>query len=976
MPIDPGTKLGSYEVIEPIGAGGMGEVYRARDDRLRRDVAIKVLPARLAADPEYLARFEREAQAVAQLSHPNILAIHDFGQDGGVTFAVTELLEGETLRSRLDRSNLPWSEAAGLATAIADGLAAAHAKGIVHRDLKPENLFLSSDGRIKILDFGIARWVAPSDQGDETRAATAQATEPGTVLGTVGYMSPEQVRGETVDHRSDVFSLGAILYEMLAGRRPFAGRSHADTASAILNEAPAPLAQDLDVPAGLQGILTRCLKKMPAERYQSARELGLALQSLSDTHRLSLDAGARPTAWRTSRTIAIAVAAAVIVGAFGVWSWQQAHTARQARQELLPEIEELAADIPWSGEGPNAWAAYALASEANRLIPDDPVLQRLWTAISSSVEIRSDPPGARVLAKPYGQPDAAWTSFGLTPLAEPRFPSGFSRIRLELDGYETVDDLFWAFQGAQAYQLQKVGGAPENMVYIEGEEHSLHAVGLDHLPAERLDPFLIDRHEVTNAAYKRFVDGGGYETKTFWTFPFVKDGRELEWADAMTFFKDRTGQAGPSTWEVGDYPDGQDDYPVTGVSWYEAAAFAAFAGKQLPTVYHWDLVANPRASGAIVPLSNYGDGPARVGAHQAISRYGVTDMAGNAREWTLNDSDRAGHRFILGGGWSDEFYSFNDAYTQDAFDRSPINGFRCVQPVGTEMFADAVTRRIDLPFRDYSKETPVSDDAFLLFLRQFEYDKTPLNARIESTDDTASDDWVKETITFDAAYGDERVIAHLYLPKRGEPPYHTVIMFPGDGGFGIRSSARLGPTEYFLKSGRAFLFPVYKSIYERGDNLTSSMPNESNTYREHVVNWSKDIGRSIDYLETRTDIDTGRLAFYGVSWGGRMAPVMLAVEHRFKAAVVAVAGLRHQMAQPEADPFNYLPRVTLPILMLNGRYDFYFPVETSQRPYFEALGTPAADKDWKIYEGSHTVPSTQIAKESLAWLDRYLGPVR
>lgn len=184
------------------------------------------------------------------------------------------------------------------------------------------------------------------------------------------------------------------------------------------------------------------------------------------------------------------------------------------------------------------------------------------------------------------------------------------------------------------------------------------------------------------------------------------------------------------------------------------------------------------------------------------------------------------------------------------------------------------------------------------------------------------------------------------------------------------------PAEHFLKGGRAYLFPVFKSTYERRDELTSSMPNESNTYREHVVYWSKDLRRSIDYLETRPDIDTRRLAFFGVSWGGRMAPVMLALERRFKAAVVMVAGLRHQKTQPEADPFNYLPRVTLPVLMLNGRYDFYFPVETSQRPYFERLGTPPAARSWMVYDGSHSVPATQLAKESLAWLDRYLGPVR
>jgi len=975
MPIEPGTKLGAYEIVEPIGAGGMGEVYRARDARLRRDVAVKVLPEHLAADPEYLARFEREAQAVAQLSHPNILAIHDFGQERGVTYAVTELLEGDTLRSRLERSHLQPDEAVEICTAIADGLTAAHSKGIVHRDLKPENLFLGSDGRVKILDFGIARWAALADGADETRQATATPTQPGTVLGTTGYMSPEQVRAETVDHRSDLFALGAILYEMLTGRRAFTGRSHADTMSAILKEAPEPFSPDLRIPPALERIVTRCLEKTPGARFQSARDLGAALRALSAPRAGAVDATSRPP--RSRAVVLAAFAAVVVVAGVGVWSWQRANDARMARQQLLPEIERLAADIPWTGEGPNSWAAYAIAREADRYIPDDPALQRLWTVISSPVTIESEPAGARVLAKPYGQPDAEWTVFGQTPLDDPRFPAGYSRLRLELDGYDAIQDVFRGRQRSASYRLQPTGTAPSDMVHVDGSEHSLRVVGLDHLPAERVDDFYMDRYEVTNAAYKQFVDGGGYQTEAFWTVPFVRDGRPLEWAEAMTYFTDTTGQTGPSTWEVGDYPDGQDDYPVTGVSWYEAAAFAEFAGKQLPTVYHWDRVANPTASGEIIPLSNYGsDGPAPVGAHRAISRYGVHDMAGNAREWTFNESTRgAGHRFILGGGWNDDVYSFNDAYTQDAFDRSATNGFRCIRSAAGAV-ADALTRQIELPFRNYAEETPVDDATFQVLLRQFEYDRTPLDARVESVDDETSEDWTKETVTFDAGYGGERVTAYLFLPTRGEPPYQTVVTFPGDGGFGVPSSVQLEPAEFILKSGRAYLYPVYKSTFERRDELTTSMPNESNTYREHVVYWTRDLRRSIDYLETRPDIDTDRLAFYGVSWGGRMAPVMLAVEDRFKAAVVTVAGLRHQPAQPEADPFNYLSRVTLPILMLNGRYDFYFPVETSQKPYFERLGTPAADKAWKVYEGSHTVPNTELARESLAWLDRYLGPVR
>src|SRR6266540_1100662 len=220
MILAAGNRLGPYEVLTPLGAGGMGEVYKARDSRLDREVAIKVLPEHLADDPAALSRFEREAKAIAAISHPNILAIHDFGREGGVTFAVMELLEGETLRSRLSGSELPWREAVEIGAAVADGLAAAHGKGIVHRDLKPENIFLTSDGRVKILDFGLARVKPPASPQDKSSIPTE--TEAGTIMGTVGYMSPEQVRGEPADAPSDIFSLGCVLYEMLSGRRAFA----------------------------------------------------------------------------------------------------------------------------------------------------------------------------------------------------------------------------------------------------------------------------------------------------------------------------------------------------------------------------------------------------------------------------------------------------------------------------------------------------------------------------------------------------------------------------------------------------------------------------------------------------------------------------------------------------------------------------------------------------------------------------------
>jgi serine/threonine protein kinase/Tfp pilus assembly protein PilF len=277
LTLSAGTRLGPYEILSPLGAGGMGEVYRARDTRLERDVAVKVLPDRLVEDAEALARFEREAKAVAALSHPNILAIHDFGQHEAIVYAVMELLEGETLRDRMAAATLPPRKAVEFALQIALGLAAAHDRGIVHRDLKPQNIFVTRDGLVKILDFGLAKWV----QAPESTGQTAGATEPGMVLGTAGYMSPEQVRGAALDHRSDLFCLGAILYEMLSGERAFLKDSDVETLMAILKEQPPELSRPgRPVAPELADIVAHCLEKNVEERFQSARDLAFALRVL------------------------------------------------------------------------------------------------------------------------------------------------------------------------------------------------------------------------------------------------------------------------------------------------------------------------------------------------------------------------------------------------------------------------------------------------------------------------------------------------------------------------------------------------------------------------------------------------------------------------------------------------------------------------------------------------------------------------
>jgi len=329
LPIEAGQTLLHYRLVEKIGEGGMGVVWKAVDTTLDREVAIKILPDAVARDADRLARFEREAKAVAALSHPNILAVHGFGREGESTYMVTELLDGESLRERLSEGAIPARKAAELARQVARGLAAAHEKNFVHRDLKPDNIFVTREGRAKILDFGLAASARPADRGDPSSTHTPTETEltaPGAVMGTADYMSPEQVRGETVDHRSDIFSFGTVLYEMTTGRRPFHRDTVAETMTAILREDPPSLTDSIpDVPVGLERVVQRCLEKQPTERFQSASDLAFAVESASATSSatlLPIDLPAEPAPSRRGLWIGLVVAlvlfvAGVLIGRFG-----------------------------------------------------------------------------------------------------------------------------------------------------------------------------------------------------------------------------------------------------------------------------------------------------------------------------------------------------------------------------------------------------------------------------------------------------------------------------------------------------------------------------------------------------------------------------------------------------------------------------------------------------------------------------------
>ncbi len=1021
--LEPNLRIGDFLIERRLGAGGMGVVYQAMQVSLNRRVALKVLPFGLACGSAAVQRFRREARAAARLCHPGIVTIFAEGAERNVCYFAMEMIDGHNLdrviadlrRAKASQAAIAvstitggidsWSGAedastsrcvlqrcrsdreyfnnvAGLIAQGAEALHYAHGHGVIHRDVKPSNLMLTRDGRLILLDFGIARMC-------EERAMTVTAS----FVGTPRYMSPEQIAGGRgkPDHRCDIYSLGATLFELLTLEPLMDGDTQQRVVSQILSEnVRHPRQINRRIPLDLDTICCKAIQKDASRRYQSAAELAEDLRRFlcgrvirarrpGPTDRLVKLIGRHKA---VAAMLCLVLAAS---GAAGLIGWKH-YSTRWAQQYAMAEIDNLMKQNEY-------FAALHLAERAERFIPNDPLLIDRWPRLSREHSVITTPPGARIYIREYFRTAGGWKYLGRSPLRHVRIPFGTYRWRAIRPGFLSVETVQAndppSSQGANgpsrqiSFTLHQVGSCPRAMVWIPPSNLDQKNMFYGERLILLAPAYFIDKYEVTNRLYQEFVDAGGYEKQEFWQEEFLRDGRVLPWTEAVQEFRDQTGRFGPTFWRDGAFPKGQDNHPVGGISWYEAMAYARFRGKDLPTIFHWALAAladdNPSS---ITSMSNFAEGAAPVGTFAGMGKFGLYDAAGNVREWCSNTLEGNNSvRCILGSAWNEQAYSFSaGGDARSPWDRDPCNGLRCVTYIGgKENIPQAALAPVECRHRDLSNFTPVSDEVFTSYLDTwYRYDPTELNAKIESVDDDLGD-YSRQRVSFDATYPSERVIAYLYLPKTADPPYQVVVWYPGD-------EARRSPWNdqahkremtTIIRSGRALIVPIYRGTYER--RLDRIYPPDSIQSRNLYVQDSQDMRRAIDYLQTRDDIDTEKLAYVGLNWGAQMGSVMIATENRLRTGIFLLGGIGACQRHPASDPANFAPRVTIPILMLNGREDSIFPLETAQRPLFDLLGAPAGHKQHLVFPGGHSIAwecREQYHKAIVDWLDQYLGKVK
>jgi|TARA_B110000116_G_scaffold133820_1_gene115966 dienelactone hydrolase len=654
---------------------------------------------------------------------------------------------------------------------------------------------------------------------------------------------------------------------------------------------------------------------------------------------------------------------------------------------ILPGLEQNIAEDNYV----EAWLA---SNKINSFAPFLSKYNQNGDELSSEINLSINQDGAKVSWRPYENPEnKTWRILGSTPLNPQRLPNGVLQIKLEKDGFITQEfsllnpgfrfantpfDAESLGMNLDPINLQANGTVPQGMIYIQGGNFipALLGGGIDPV---FLHPFYIDQFEVTNKDFKLFIDSGGYENNQFWVdMDFIKDGTSLSWDEAKKVMIDSTGLQGPANWEVGTYLEGGERLPVTGISWYEALAYARYKGNILPPMYHWIKAAFPPAeivapiSSQLLKNSNFsqkaikevGNGP---GAN------GTFDMAGNAREWVWNIF--GGRGLAMGGGYTDPQYSATQNTPLARMNRSSINGFRTarlINPRDLNPFGDPINRQEPKPLSFYK---PMSDEVFKVYSRNYEVNEAPLNIKEIYADDSHPV-WIKERVQIDVGYNNEKMDVLVFKPKGTFQPTPSVIVYPGANYFSTPPEIDdINPGEFgldfIIKSGRTLVWPAWKGSLDRmTTSLTASPEERLRNFRELLRYWTVDTHKTLDYLETRQDMDSKNFFYLGMSYGSIFTTHTLLFEDRYNAALLYVGGAVPTYP-PMSDGINHLPRIKTPFLMLNGEDDYLVP-KSSALTLYNFSGTPEEDKKIIFYNSGHwPLPRNQMIKESLATMEEF-----
>lgn len=717
----------------------------------------------------------------------------------------------------------------------------------------------------------------------------------------------------------------------------------------------------------LQDEITQEISATIATQLETSTSEEDTVEARSD---ISAYGGRKRLVWAT-----VSVAALGLSGYLGgIYLW----TSRTA----LPDLSALVANDDNLG-------AWRVAERIRKIFPlMDIIPHELRTFEAPPIFLETNPDQAEVYWREYEEAEGPWVYLGQTPIQGASLPATALSFRIEKEGYAPLllNDANPSLQlsnhpffedGREAFDLLPEQDLPTGMVYVPAGEF-IPAMSGSTVERISVEAFLIDRSEVSNLEYKDFVDAGGYSDTRFWTgLEFNNEGEQLDWEGASALMIDATGQPGPATWEFGSFKPGEDNHPVTGISWFEAMAYARFREKSLPTITHWSRAAYPPSEVAaslmpsIVKTSNFDRETLNpVESTQGKGAYGSVHQAGNAREWILNAWGQGG--MTTGGSYSEPTYFTTLRLFQPHFSRSDLNGFRLVQLLDEEdgaSFADPIQRTTS----SNMTAAPMSDETYSVISAQFAYSPTNLEPEILEVDESGNQ-WTRETVRINTGYEAGSMEFLVYIPKGFDPPYQPVIYSPGVNVYNTDSQLRnFDPSAYLFDflpvSGRALVVPAFDGSYERRNtqpSVAGQTPAETNRARtERLVHWRIDLGRLIDYFTLRADLDHEKAIYLGFSFGASTFLASVPFETRIKNFVLISGG--------GAGTINYLDRIVQPTLMLNGSGDYVFSIG-SQESLFERFGTPAVDKRHVIMNAGHfPLPRNQMVGEISDWLNKYLG---